>query len=897
MALNITCNVDDPKQDGSLISFDGQGSAVEEDFVRGDINLAISIRPVKPSTTTTRPWDDDFITGDAFQVSIGNLDVPPTDGTFDLAALGGSVTSSSVANPSVITHAASSVTLASGNTVYISGHTGSTPDINGAHVITVTDSTHFTIPVNVTVGGTGGSFYLGTGLAGIAFDVSPSTLATTLTVAPFAAPTVTDVDTTGAYIAQWPVGIAAPTFVSPGNALDPASQVSVIDASTSSNQIRAIDLKQQPVAYAEPSTLFPVAGVTATVKQSGSSTQNKIYTVTMDVAGTYGGSFSLSYAGILISKRTVGIFTPSTTAQTIQAAFDDLSNSGTPDGFNTGQSIVSKSADGVIAIELVDTQGLSNAPVISITNIDLIAPHGVSGTMALNTTNLFRAFWNTTSATLNFTLEIRRTRASGEQSAIFQHQVTLKRNLIDGVIVPTVLPIYDTVAQRNAAIAAAISGLFASDISDLGTMATQNANAIAVTGGTADALTITNTTINGLGITANGSVGITLLMGSTEIHVPVNKVVSFFSSISFTGDDSAELDIGPGGMLGTGAFAATVVAANPTGSIGLTAVNGSAATFLRSDGAPAISQAIVPTWTGSHTWSAAVTFNAALTCSPASGTVTFNPTTTGVISNFAASLTTLATSSLASLIGGLKLTYSQKTAGYSILATDYAIELTANTATFTLPTAVGRLGQPFLAANSGAGVLTLSTSGGQTINGASTISIPQNASFQVTSNGANWIISGEYGAAVTGVFSTLAASGAVTFTAGAATSSSTTGTVVVTGGIGASGTIWAAGNLTTDGNLNSAVVGKGVTIKGGTGGRIGAVALSGGTSGAISIPSITTSSRPYIQRVTAAGTLGAGGYDYTISAGTSLTINSVDITGVLSALDTSTVSYFLVEQT
>lgn len=44
-------------------------------------------------------------------------------------------------------------------------------------------------------------------------------------------------------------------------------------------------------------------------------------------------------------------------------------------------------------------------------------------------------------------------------------------------------------------------------------------------------------------------------------------------------------------------------AANPTGTIGLVAVNGSATTFLRSDGAPALSQAIAPTWTASHTFS------------------------------------------------------------------------------------------------------------------------------------------------------------------------------------------------------------------------------------------------------------------------------------------------------
>jgi hypothetical protein len=44
--------------------------------------------------------------------------------------------------------------------------------------------------------------------------------------------------------------------------------------------------------------------------------------------------------------------------------------------------------------------------------------------------------------------------------------------------------------------------------------------------------------------------------------------------------------------------------ANPTALVGLTAVNGVATTHLRSDGAPALSQAIAPTWTGLHTFSA-----------------------------------------------------------------------------------------------------------------------------------------------------------------------------------------------------------------------------------------------------------------------------------------------------
>jgi hypothetical protein len=41
-------------------------------------------------------------------------------------------------------------------------------------------------------------------------------------------------------------------------------------------------------------------------------------------------------------------------------------------------------------------------------------------------------------------------------------------------------------------------------------------------------------------------------------------------------------------------------AANPTATIGLAAINGSATTFMRSDAAPALNQAIAPTWTAQH---------------------------------------------------------------------------------------------------------------------------------------------------------------------------------------------------------------------------------------------------------------------------------------------------------
>ena len=49
--------------------------------------------------------------------------------------------------------------------------------------------------------------------------------------------------------------------------------------------------------------------------------------------------------------------------------------------------------------------------------------------------------------------------------------------------------------------------------------------------------------------------------------------------------------------------------ANPSTTIGLATVNGTATTAMRSDAAPALSQSIMPTWTGAHTFSNTVDFD------------------------------------------------------------------------------------------------------------------------------------------------------------------------------------------------------------------------------------------------------------------------------------------------
>lgn len=67
------------------------------------------------------------------------------------------ITSNSIANPTVVTTTVPHG-LTTGQVVLISGVSTSDPTINGERTVTVTGTNTFTVPVNVTTGGTGGSF-------------------------------------------------------------------------------------------------------------------------------------------------------------------------------------------------------------------------------------------------------------------------------------------------------------------------------------------------------------------------------------------------------------------------------------------------------------------------------------------------------------------------------------------------------------------------------------------------------------------------------------------------------------------------------------------------------------------------------------------------------------------
>ena len=112
-------------------------------------------------------------------------------------------------------------------------------------------------------------------------------------------------------------------------------------------------------------------------------------------------------------------------------------------------------------------------------------------------------------------------------------------------------------------------------------------------------------------------------------------------------------------------------------------------------------------------------------------------------------------------LGGITFPITGINANYNVGVNDYLIDVTGNTITVTLPTAVLIDGKNYVIKNSGSGVVTVATTSGQTIDGASTKSLKNNDSIEVISDGSNWIIAAGTGTVTS---STTAKSGIVSNT-------------------------------------------------------------------------------------------------------------------------------------
>ena len=85
-------------------------------------------------------------------------------------------------------------------------------------------------------------------------------------------------------------------------------------------------------------------------------------------------------------------------------------------------------------------------------------------------------------------------------------------------------------------------------------------------------------------------------------------------------------------------------------------------------------------------------------------------------------------------------TFRSVSADTILLTTDRIVTCTASGKTLTLPTAASVGGRRYTLDNASSGDMTVATTGGQTINGQATQTVPTDSCLVVFSNGANWRI-------------------------------------------------------------------------------------------------------------------------------------------------------------
>lgn len=108
-------------------------------------------------------------------------------------------------------------------------------------------------------------------------------------------------------------------------------------------------------------------------------------------------------------------------------------------------------------------------------------------------------------------------------------------------------------------------------------------------------INIFSTSLSGA-VPASGGGTTSFLRADSSFAVPPNFTSTTPGYVPLSGGGTANF------LRADGTFAApaTAVGANPSASVGLSAVNGSAPTFMRSDAAPALSIAISPVWSSNH---------------------------------------------------------------------------------------------------------------------------------------------------------------------------------------------------------------------------------------------------------------------------------------------------------
>lgn len=338
-----------------------------------------------------------------------------------------------------------------------------------------------------------------------------------------------------------------------------------------------------------------------------------------------------TYSGAFIPGMLARAEAEATEFQSVQAGFALLAIQGTDSGSANTYTVTTNGAptgsytDGqIVEFKAVNANtGACTVNVNGIGSVGLNAASGISLAAGAITANTWcRIVYNTTYSA--FTL-LAPTALVTTSNTISPSAPTNKVGLTAAGGVSTACVPIDATYAIDQSIAPTWTGAhtFSSTVAFNSTVTFSTG--LSLTGGAAAyALTLTGSS------TIGSSLGLLVNAGTnaSDYCARLRNQSASTDYVRVLGEGSVIVGAATGGGQGVGTLNATglfvngvavltssAAGANPTASVGLTAVNGSANTFLRSDGAPALSQSIAPTWTGAHTFTpssavVAITLNA-----------------------------------------------------------------------------------------------------------------------------------------------------------------------------------------------------------------------------------------------------------------------------------------------
>jgi len=289
-------------------------------------------------------------------------------------------------------------------------------------------------------------------------------------------------------------------------------------------------------------------------------------------------------------------------------------------GLNGTEAVAVDDGDGtsyqVSVQDIADLAGSGSGSVTSvgITGADFTitgSPVTFSGTIGLTlaTVNSDVGSFGSSTAIPNFTVNAKGLVTAAGSSAVVAPAGTLTGTTLASNVVTSSLTSVGTITAgtwQGTAMAANFGGtgftsyaigdiLYASTTSALSKLAGVATGNALISGGVGVApawgKVALTTHVSGVLPPANGGTGVA---NASNLTLGGALTTSGAFATTFTMTGTTAVTFPTAGTL--------AVVANPTGTIGLTAVNGTLTTCIRSNGAPALSQAIVPTWTGAHTF-------------------------------------------------------------------------------------------------------------------------------------------------------------------------------------------------------------------------------------------------------------------------------------------------------